>query len=48
MDKYLVLGTWDPYIIEAESWEDAVWDAIHYCGEEHVVSITKIEDVDDE
>ena len=48
MDKYLVLGTWDPYIVEAESWEEALYEAIVYCGEEQVVSITKIKDADNE
>ena len=48
MDKYLVLGIWDPHIIEAESWEEALYEAIGYCGEEHIVSITKIKDDEDD
>ena len=41
MKKYIVLGGYEPYIIEAEDWESAFWKAYDYL-KECLVSITII------
>ena len=41
MKKYIVLGGYEPYIIEAEDWESAFWKAF-YVLKESLASITVI------
>lgn len=41
MDKYLALGDYKPYVIYADDWESAVWQAEEYFGSA-LYSITKI------
>ena len=41
MKKYIVLGGYEPYIIEAEDWESAFWKAFE-AFKEHLVSIMVI------
>lgn len=33
MNKYLVLGGYEPYVITAEDWESAIWEAESFLGE---------------
>lgn len=41
MKKFLVLGGYEPYIIEAEEWEEALWKALSILGDS-LASITII------
>lgn len=41
MKKYIVLGGYEPYIIEAEDWESAFWKAFDAL-KESLASITVI------
>ena len=41
MSKYLILGNYEPLVIEAESWEDAFWAGWDYY-KNRLVSIIKI------
>lgn len=41
MSKFLVVGGYQPYIIEAEDWEAAFWQA-WYSLRDNLVSITAI------
>lgn len=41
MSKFIIIGDYEPFIIEAESWEDAFWTGWDSL-KEYLVSITKI------
>lgn len=41
MSKYIILGNYEPLVIEAESWEDAFWAGWDYY-KDSLMSITKI------
>lgn len=41
MKKYIVLGGYEPYVIEVEDWESAFWKAYDHL-KESLVSITAI------
>ena len=41
MSKYIILGNYEPLVIEAESWEDAFWAGFEYY-KDSLMSITKI------
>ena len=46
MRKFIIIGGYEPYTIEAEGWEDAFWQA--YQGrKDHLVSITIIPEEDE-
>ena len=44
MNKYIVMGGYEPYIIEAEDWESAFWQA-YQALQENLASITVIPEV---
>lgn len=47
MSRFIILGGFEPYIIEAEDWEAAfwqAWDRLREC----IASITKIPEEDGE
>ena len=39
--KFIILGGYEPYIIDAEDWEDAFWKARHIL-KDNLASITQI------
>ena len=41
MKRFIILGGYEPYIIEAEDWESAFWKAWDILGES-IASITEI------
>ena len=41
MKKFIVLGGYEPYVIEAEDWESALWKALDSL-KESLASITVI------
>ena len=39
--KFIILGGFEPYVVEAEDWEGAFWTGWDYC-KDALMSITKI------
>lgn len=42
MDKFLIVCKYAPLFIDAENWEGALYQALKICGDDAIVSITKI------
>ena len=42
MSKFMVIGEYGSYVIEAETWEDAFWKGYDSLKEEHLVGIIRI------
>lgn len=46
MIKYMAIGCGDTYVFEAKDWDEAVYMATEYFGENGLVSIIKLPEED--